>query len=167
MKNILFVLLLTMGFGAAAQEKISISDFKPLTGKWMGTLTYLDYTSGKPYTMLCNITTIINESDIGQLVYDIEYPDEPRANGRDTADINTAGTMIDDELVVSNSKVKGVTKIVTEKKGVDGNDRRKALFRFTYEFSNNSFSKRKEVLFVGEDKWILRHEYKMTRCVVL
>ena len=163
MKKIFFVLLITAGLNTAAQEKVSISDFKPLTGKWMGTLTYLDYTSGKPYTMSCNITVIIDEINIRQFVYDVEYPNEPKANGRDTAVINTEGKMIDDERVVSNSNVKEVTKIVTEKSGVDGNDRRKALFRYTYEFSNNSFSKRKEVLFDGEDKWILRNEYKMTR----
>jgi hypothetical protein len=163
MKKIFFVLLITAGLNTAAQEKVSITDFKPLKGKWMGTLTYLDYTSGKPYTMSCNITVIIDEINIRQFVYDVEYPNEPKANGRDTAVINTEGKMIDDERVVSNSKVKEVTKIVTEKNGVDGNDRRKALFRYTYEFSNNSFSKRKEVLFAGEDKWILRNEYKMTR----
>ena len=142
---------------------VSVKDFKPAFGKWKGTLTYLDYTSGKPYSMPCNISVEKNKSNSQHLILSFEYPNEQKANDKDTAVISTDGKMIDDELVVSKSKLKGVTQIVTEKNGVDGNDRRKALFRYTFEFSNNSFSKRKEVLFDGEDKWILRNDYKMTR----
>lgn len=142
---------------------VSVKDFKPVFGKWKGTLSYLDYTSNKPYTMPCNISIEKNKLNSQHLILAFEYPNEPKANGRDTVVISTGGKIIDGEMVVSKSKEKGLTKIVTEKNGVDGNDRRKALFRYTYEFSNNSFSKRKEVLFDGEDQWILRHEYKMTR----
>lgn len=163
MKNIFFVLVITAGFSAAAQERISISDFKPLAGKWMGTLTYLDYTSGKPYTMPCNITVIIDKLNNRQFILDIEYPDEPRANGKDTVVISANDKMIDDEVVVSNEKLNSLTKIISERDGVDGNDTRKAVIRHVYEFGKKSFSKRKEVRFSEEEKWILRNEYKMNR----
>ena len=30
-------------------------DFEKLSGTWQGTLTYLDYSSGKPYTMPADV----------------------------------------------------------------------------------------------------------------
>lgn len=156
----LLVILLT---SLAFTLKVSVKDFKPVFGKWEGTLTYLDYTSGKPYTMPCNINISADKSNPFQLLFAVEYPNEPKANGIDTIRISKGGDMIDDESLISKEKKRGVLRIVTEKNGVDGNDSRKALLRYTYEADRNSFSKKKEVKFEGEEKWIVRHEYKMTR----
>jgi len=142
---------------------VSVKDFKPAFGKWKGTLTYIDYTSGKPYSMPCKITVIADQLSNRKVILNIEYPNEPQANGKDTVVISADGKMIGDDLVISNEKVKGVTKIIAERTGEDGNDHRKALLRHTFTFSRKSFSKRKEVRFEGEDKWILRNEYKMSR----
>jgi hypothetical protein len=142
---------------------VSVKDFKPAFGKWKGTLTYLDYSSGKPYTMPCNISISSDKLNNQRLIIGVEYPDEPKANETDTIIISNDGKMIDGEQVVSNEKTKGLTKIITEKNGVDGNDRRKAVLRHIYLFSKKSFTKRKEVRFEGEENWILRNEYKMTR----
>lgn len=142
---------------------ISVKDFKPALGKWRGSLTYLDYTSGKPYVMPCNITVRKNAANPRQLIFAIEYPDEPRANGNDTLTISTGGKMIDDAAVVSKEKEKGFVTITADKNGTDGNDNRKAVIRHIYTIGKKSFSKRKEVKFDGEDKWILRNEYKMAR----
>lgn len=142
---------------------VSVKDFKPAFGKWRGSLTYLDYTSGKPYSMPCNVTVSADKSNKRQLFFDFEYPNEPQANGKDTIVISPDGKMMGDEIVVSNEKQNGVTKIIAERNGLDGNDNRKAILRHTYLVSKKSFSMRKEVKFDGEDKWILRNEYKMTR----
>jgi phage/plasmid primase-like uncharacterized protein len=142
---------------------VSVKDFKPALGKWKGTLTYLDYTSGKPYTMPCNITASKDESNEYQLILAFEYPDEPKANGNDTLVISADGTMLDGTTVISKQKNKGVLEIITEKNGVHGNDRKKAAIRHIYSIGKKSFSKRKEVKFDGEEKWILRNEYKMSR----
>lgn len=142
---------------------VSIKDFRPAFGKWKGTLTYLDYTSGKPYTMPCNITVSKNESNSKSLIIAYEYPNEPKANGKDTLLISADGTMLDGATVISKQKTKKVLEIITEKNGVDGNDRKNAIIRHIYFIEKNSFSNRKEVKFVGEEKWILRNEYKMSR----
>lgn len=142
---------------------VSVKDFKPAFGKWKGTLTYLDYTSGKPYTMPCNITINAEKVSNHKLLIKFEYPDEPKANGSETIVISADGKSIGDEQVVINEKLNGVTKIIAERNGVDGNDNRKAILRLIYEFSKRSFSMRKQVKFEGEEKWILRNEFKMSR----
>lgn len=142
---------------------VSVKDFKPAFGKWKGTLTYLDYTSGKPYTMPCNITLSPVNANPQQLVLAYEYPDEPKANGNDTLVISRDGKMIDDEMVVVKEKKAGLLRVITEKSGVDGNENRKALIRHIFETGKKSFSIRKEVKFEREEKWILRNEYKMAR----
>ena len=142
---------------------VSVKDFKPAFGKWKGTLTYLDYTSGKPYTMSCNITVSPVNATPLQLVIAYEYPDEPKANGNDTLVISRDGKMIDDGTVIVKEKIEGLLRVITAKNGVDGNESRKAQIRFIYEAGKKSFSIRKEVKFEGEEKWILRNEYKMAR----
>ena len=142
---------------------VSIKDFKPAFGKWQGTITYLDYTTGKPFTMPCNITISIDKARSHQLIFGFEYPKEPKANGNDTLVINADGTMIDDATVVSKITQNDVLVITAEKNGVDGNDNKKAVIRYVYTIGKKAFSKRKEVKFEGEDTWILRNEFKMNR----
>jgi len=142
---------------------VSVKDFKPAYGKWNGTLTYLDYTSGKPYTMPCNITLSPVNENTQQLVLAYEYPDEPKANGNDTLVISRDGKMIDDEMVLVKEKKRSLLRVITQKTGVDGNENRKAVIRHIYTLGKKSFSIRKEVKFEGEEKWILRNEYYMAR----
>jgi len=40
---------------AQTSTKITKQDIQTFTGNWKGTLTYLDYTSNKPYTMPADI----------------------------------------------------------------------------------------------------------------
>jgi hypothetical protein len=144
-------------------QPVFIKDFKTAFGKWTGTLTYLDYTSGKPYTMPANIIIRGDEKNAQQLILSIEYPNEPKANGNDTLVISADGTMLDGAMVVSKEKKGGVLQVITERIGVDGNERRKAIIRHIYTISKKKFSNKKEVKFDGEERWILRNEYKMSR----
>jgi hypothetical protein len=156
-----FIALFIPGF--IFTTTVSVKDFKPAFGKWEGSLTYLDYSSGKPYTMPANITVSANPQNGRQLILAFEYPNEPKANGNDTLIISGDGTMLNGAMVVSKQKSKGLLEIITERNGVDGNDRKKAVIRHIYSIGKKSFSNRKEVRFDGEDKWIMRNEYKMTR----
>jgi hypothetical protein len=55
MKNILFttgILLLCLSVKA---QSFQVKDLSSSVGGWEGKLTYLDYSSGKPFTMLANI----------------------------------------------------------------------------------------------------------------
>jgi hypothetical protein len=144
-------------------QPVSVKDFEPAFGKWNGTLTYLDYTSGKPYTMPANMNISPDKSITQQLVFSIEYPDEPKANGNDTLVISTDGKMLNGAKVVSMKTVNEGLQIITEKEGVDGNESKKALLRHVYTIGKKEFSNRKEVKFQGEEKWVMRNEYKMTR----
>jgi hypothetical protein len=153
----LILLLVTTVFAIT----VSVNDFKPAFGKWQGTITYLDYSTGKSFTMPANLT--ITKKDAEQLVFAFEYPKEPKANGKDTLTISDDGTMIDDAIVVSKQKENGTMIITAEKNGVDGNDNKKAVMRYVYTIGKKIFCKRKEVKFDGEEKWIMRNEYKMSR----
>lgn len=137
--------------------------FKPALGEWKGTLTYLDYKSGKPYTMPANITISKDASNERQLVFRFEYPNEPKANGNDTLVISEDGTKIDGANVVSKVRVGKNLLLSTEKDGVDGNDNRKATIRHIYTIGKRRFINRKEVRFEGEQNFIMRNEFKMER----
>jgi hypothetical protein len=154
-----FMLLISMHFAfAQTPTKVSIQNFKPAFGKWEGALTYLDYGSGKPFSMPANIAI----SGKGkQLFFENSYPDEPEANETDTVTIASKGTIFDGEKVVSKRKLAdGNLEIITEIRGVDGNDSKPARMRHTYTLGTNVYVVRKDVLFEEETKWIMRHEFR-------
>ena len=157
--NKFYLLFAFIGFTVT----VSVKDFKPALGKWTGTLTYIDYTSGKPYTMPANITFSLSKKNPNQLILSVEYPNEPKANGNDTMVISKDGAMLDGAMVVSKEKSGGILHLVTERSGVDGNEHKKAIIKHIYIISKKTFSNRKEVRFEGDEKWILRNEYKMNR----
>lgn len=163
MKKLLLLLVIISGFAFIPQmSSVSVKDFKPAFGKWKGSLTYLDYSSGKPYAMPVNIKITANKQQ--GLILSLEYPDEPKANGKDTLIISANGAMLDGATVVSNKKNKdGIREVITERNGTDGNDNRKAILRHIYRIGKKVFISRKEVRFEGEEKFILRNEYKMNR----
>ena len=49
------ILLITTICSAQISFKTIQKDFYKLSGTWEGSLTYLDYSSGKPYTMPANV----------------------------------------------------------------------------------------------------------------
>lgn len=157
-----YTLFICSGF-AQTSIKVSAKDFKPLIGIWHGTLTYLDYSSNKPYTMPADIT-IEQVGKTNKFIFSNIYPDEPKANSADTITINISGEMLNEEIVKSKRKlVDGNTQIITEYLSVDGNDNKPALIRHTYTVGKSIFTKRKDVQFVGQNEWIKRHEYSYTK----
>jgi uncharacterized protein (UPF0333 family) len=162
----LTILAIVFSLTLLSAQKISNSiqtDFIALTGSWKGSLTYLDYTSGKPYTMPADID-IKQVDKSNKFIFSNIYPNEQSANSTDTISIAADGRYIDKERVISKKKdSNGDIEIVTEEKGTDGNDHKKATIRHTYLIGKNHFSKRKDVKFDGEVNWIKRHEYSYTR----
>jgi hypothetical protein len=55
MKNILFATAFVCISLSAKAQLVQVKDLSSSVGNWEGTLTYLDYSSGKPFTMLANI----------------------------------------------------------------------------------------------------------------
>lgn len=142
-------------------QSIQINDLSASVGIWKGKLTYLDYSSGKPYTMPANIKISLSVDKRGYIM-GYEYPDEPHANSKDTTYVN--GKLFGkDKIVEFNKNTEGGYTLVTEIEGEDGNDHRKAILRHTYILKTNTFSVVKDVKFDGTDKWIKRNEYLLNK----
>ena len=155
--------LVITSINAQIKSKTSVKDFKILAGSWQGTLTYLDYSSGKPYTMPADMD-IIRIEKTNKFSFSNIYPKEKSANSVDTVTISKDGNYIDKELVKSRLRLpNGNIEIITEELGEDGNDNKPATFRHTYTFGKTTYSNRKDVQFAGDTKWINRHEYSYTR----
>ncbi|MBC7937554.1 MAG: beta-lactamase family protein [Rhizobacter sp.] len=160
-KNVKF-LKVNQSPGLPDTTKVSVNDFEPFRGNWTGSLTYLDYSSGEPYTMPANITVNLLKEQ-GTIVLIKSYPDEPNANVVDTLNISADGKKINDVPVQSVKYFKnGDTEIITLREGTDGNDHKPASIQVSYTAGNNHFTIRKEVKFKGQTQWLQRHEYKFT-----
>jgi len=157
MKNILFfTAFLMLSFSVHAQS-LQVKDLSNSVGSWEGKLTYLDYASGKPFTMLANIKIGLTADKKGYIM-GYEYPKEPHANSKDTTFIvgNYFGK---DKIIEFKKDSDGGYKMITEIDGNDGNDNKKAILRHTYILNSNTYSIIKDVKFEGTDKWVKRNEY--------
>jgi hypothetical protein len=161
-KSILFLsLLLVLGFLNA--QSFQIKNLSNSIGKWEGKLTYLDYSTGKPYTMSANIKISLTENMNGYIM-GYEYPKEPQANSKDTTYIVNK-LFGKDKIVEFKEAADGGFSLLTEIVGEDGNDNKKAVLRHIYILKPNTFSIIKDVKFEGTDKWIKRNEYLLNRVV--
>lgn len=161
MKNILFATMFLLLCLSVNAQSVQIIDLATSVGNWEGKLTYLDYSSGKPYTMSANIKISLTEDKTGYIM-GYEYPKEPHANSIDTTFIvnNLFGK---DKIVEFNKAADGGFTLITEIEGEDGNDNKKAILRHTYLLKKNTYSVVKEVKFNGTDKWIKRNEYFLNK----
>lgn len=142
-----------MSYGQSFQVK----DLSKSIAFWEGKLTYLDYSSGKPYSMAANITLSLTQDQKGFILL-YEYPKEPQANAKDTTYV-TENLFGKDRIVAFNKEQNGDFQLITELNGEDGNDHKKAVLRHTYLLKEKQFSIVKEVKFTGTDSWIKRNEY--------
>jgi hypothetical protein len=168
MKTLFFFLLLGIGFlttGLTTKDAtLKANDLLQLPGTWEGQLTYLDYSSGKPYSMPAhvNITTIKQNAAYG---FAFIYPDEPKANSTDTILVDLKQQTIDGHAVQKVTRTDSLIWIETTHTSVDGNDNKPALIRHTYAIGKSKLSIRKDVQFTGTATWIQRHEYLFRRKV--
>ncbi|MBW1654563.1 hypothetical protein [Flavobacterium quisquiliarum] len=157
------IFFITSSSNAQGNSQQLIEDFQKVLGNWKGSLTYLDYSSGKPYTMAADIEVkkIDGTNDFNFIN---TYPKEKSANSTQTITISQDGKNIGKEEVVSRTELPdGQIQIVTQRQGKDGNDNKEALIKQTYTISKNVFSIRKDVLFAEDKKWVQRHEYVYSR----
>jgi hypothetical protein len=153
-------------FFSSAQTTISNEDFKPLIGGWSGTLTYLDYTSNKPYTMPAELS-VVQVGETNNYIFNVSFPDEPRANSADTVSISGNGSELDGETVISKRLINDKTlEVVTEIMSVDGNENKAAAIRHTYSIGAEVFVIKKTVQFAGEKDWINRNEFNFKKTLV-
>jgi len=144
-----------------SQNTVTPSIFENIIGAWQGSLTYLDYTSNKPYTMPVNLYIEKGKNEY-QVKLLLEYPKEPNANSSDKIKITKDGTKINNAKVVLVEKVsENETQITTEYSGKDNNQ--KAIIRLIYGIGGANLSIQKEVKFENTENWILRNKYNYTR----
>jgi hypothetical protein len=157
--TLIITLLISSFCSAQISFKTIQKDFDKLSGTWEGSLTYLDYSSEKPYTMPVDIV-IKRIGKTNKFIFSNIYPNEKSANSIDTVSISTDGKYINNELIKSRRKLaNGDIEIITEEYGKDGNDNKPATFRHTYTLGKTIYKKRKDVLFNDKIDWINRHEY--------
>jgi hypothetical protein len=142
-------------------QNFQVKDLSNSFGNWEGKLTYMDYSTNKPFTMLANIKVGCTLDQKGYIM-EYMYPKEPHANSKDTTFI-IANYFGKDKIVAFKKESSGDYKMITEIDGNDGNDNMKAVLRHTYLLKSNTFSIIKEVKFDGSDKWIKRNEYLIQR----
>jgi hypothetical protein len=159
------LLIALSSFGLILQDtpKVRTGDLQPLTGaQWTGTLTYLDYRTNKKVSIPSNLAITQSTGDRLSWLLVYEYPDEPKANSKETVRISKDGRTINGETVVERANIGGTTlRIVTEKSGRD--DDKIALFRFTYLLNARSFSIKKEVRYEATTDFIERNQYSWKR----
>ncbi|MEY4047828.1 MAG: hypothetical protein RL284_1379 [Bacteroidota bacterium] len=161
MKKVLLTSALVLLCFFANAQSIQVKDLASSVGKWEGNLTYLDYSSGKPFTMLANLKISLTADSMGYIMA-YEYPQEPHANAKDTTAV--VGSFFGKDKIVEfkRDSAEGFT-LVTEVDGEDGNENKKAILRHHYLLQQNTFTITKSVKFQGTDNWIKRNEYLLSR----
>lgn len=147
----------------STKNKIEDKDIQQFIGDWKGELTYLDYSSGKSYSMPCHLK-VTEKKKNRKLGLKFTYPNEPKANTKGKIRISKNGTLINEKSITSKSiNSNGQTEIFIEYLSKDGNDQKKALIRNIYKLDHKNLIIRKEVKFEDSDEWILRNEYNFEK----
>ncbi|PTM07811.1 MAG: hypothetical protein DA407_09790 [Bacteroidetes bacterium] len=165
MKNTLVKILIVFTFLLPtynySQSIVSTDDLNTLLGEWVGTLTYTDYGTNKPFTMPANLIVKRGKNNY-QLILNINYPKEPNANSKDKIKISKDGTQLNKLDIKSKENLpNGQIQITTQYSGKDNGI--KALIKNIYIIGNSTFIMRKEVKFEKSDDWLMRNEYKYSR----
>lgn len=155
--------LLAQSNSKAEQVLIKMEDIQKFPGQWKGTLTYMDYSTNKPFSMPCEMD-IFSKRKNRQLRFFYRYPNEPKANSKGKIKISKDRTKIDSRPIVSRTtNADGNVEIITEYSGKDGNDNKNATIRNFYIIGSKKLIIKKEVQFEGTKEWILRNEYNFDR----
>ena len=165
MKNLILLMIgfcfLLISFNSSAQTIISSADFKSLIGYWSGTLTYLDYQNGEPFSLPVELR-VVQIEETNNFTFYFSFPNEPHANSEETVSISDDGTMLKGNLVISKRSLDDAKlEVVTESMGTD--DEKPATIRQTYIIAADVFIYKKDVLFEGTQEWLNRNEFNFKK----
>jgi hypothetical protein len=141
---------------------LNAADIDRLTGRpWVGTLTYLDYTS-KQQTTIDSSLIVTRKSDAPPTwEFGVGYSKEPHADSKEDVSLKDGGRTLGEEQVVSRTSLPDGVLFITECNGQD--DNRAARFRFEHRITAHEYSKRKLVRFDGTSDYFERHIYRWKR----
>ncbi len=93
LSKILIVFIFLLPIHNYSQNIVTTDDLKILVGEWVGTLTYIDYSTNNPFTMPVNLNVKQGKNNY-QLILNINYPKEPNANSKDKIKISKDGIQL-------------------------------------------------------------------------
>ena len=160
MKKLLIVILYLMLLSLTPDKpRVNGTDIEKLVGpRWMGKLTYLDYTTDQKTSILSDliVTKVVDKAE--SWVFKNEYPEEPKANGEHIAALTDGGTKFDGETVLSRQILaSGEVEIITQKEA-DGKS-----YRYTYVIGDKTFSIKKEEKGKTDKAYFERNRYEFKR----
>lgn len=161
----LFFIISVTAYGQSESlnNKILSKELAMLIGEWEGTLTYLDYSTNKPFTMPANLKVEAGKNEFEFKLYN-SFPNEPKANNSSKLKIAKDGSKIDGkEILTRDTNAEGLLIFEVEFDGKDGNEGKKARIKEVYSIGNDTFSIRKEIRYLASQKWILRNEFSYNR----
>ncbi|TBN06641.1 hypothetical protein EYD45_01790 [Hyunsoonleella flava] len=161
MKTLVTILLMLVTSQTNSQEKkIALSDFELINNSsWEGTLTYIDYQTGKPTQVETTMQIKIEEDAI---ITNLQYTYEPNKNVVDKIHIRKNGTFFGKQKVVKKTIFQdGSMEMVTTYKGKD--DGKKATMFLTYKISRENYTVVKEVLYNNTKQRMIRNTYVYQR----
>ncbi|MEO1416511.1 MAG: hypothetical protein AAFW00_14600 [Bacteroidota bacterium] len=155
-----FLLLLANTYSLA--QEVTDQDFETILGDdWKGTLTYMDYQSGKKVGIPVELK--VSQIKEGQYLLEYSFPEEPKANSQSKIKLSKDGKKLDKNRVLSREDLEGNTvKVVCLGDGKD--DGKKATLFYTYTFDSKEFVIRKDVQYsLGNQAPFFRNEFRFTR----
>ena len=140
---------------------VSFDELGPISGNWVGTLTYLDYTSQKEVSIPCNLELeLIAKKQQVKLSY--IYPKEMKYNSTETMNLSTDGRHLDKSEIIGKSRTAdGALRIVTQEQGTD--NRQKATIQYVIVISASTFSIEKMVKPENAETFFRRNIYSWTK----
>ncbi|GAB3824254.1 DoxX family protein [Hymenobacter jeollabukensis] len=146
---------------------VRLADFRPLLRyDWQGTLTYLDYQSQRPVTLVTRLNGM--QAGAGELVLDYQYqePEGGLVKGFERLRLRPDGHgLVWDELPMRlhqrTARPDSTLQLVLVGEGRD--DNRPATIRRTVLIGARRCRIRKEVRFAGQTDFLQRNEYQFTR----
>ena len=166
---------LGMGYAAAqpsrlpadAAPRLTSSDLALATANdWRGTLTYLDYSTGKAVMLNTALRGQMSRADRLVLQFDYEEPNKSHVFGTDTLTVAPDGTRLrwdgTDFTVQARQWLPNQTlRLVLEGPGQD--DNRPVLIRKTVLLSPRQLAVRKQIRLAGDTAFVQRNAYQFTR----
>jgi len=154
----LFLCILA-GSSSFGQPKVTIADFENLdNSKWIGNLKYVNYGDGHEVTLKTTMQIFLEGNKI---LINTQYPDEPKANSKESIKIKKDGTYLGNEEIIEKNQEMGTMKLVTKYRGKDNN--KSAIIYKTYTLSENEYSVEKSVDYLNSEQKIWRNRYNYKR----
>ena len=163
---LLVLLTASAATAQAGQAKVAMQELKAIAQQWDGSLTYLDYQTKKPVTLITTLNGM--QSKPQELVLDFIYrePEGGQVKGYDKVQLSNDGKRIiwDGTPLEISRKTRlpdATLQLVLEGRGQD--DNKACLIKRTVNLNANRFSVLKEVKYDNAAVFVTRNKYEFQR----